>query len=113
MPAKKPIEDSLHDMTHVTPTCWIWMGYKNKKGYGSLRGRGAHVVAWELRHGPVPEGLQLDHTCLNKACVNPDHLEPVTNRENKLRWARTLTKCPQGHPYSGDNLWVSKAGTKR
>src|ERR1035441_2271887 len=79
-------------------TCWIWMGYRNKRGYGEIgrgrRGMGnaaVHVVAYEDLVGPVPDGLTLDHFRMNpgprhapcsRACVNPAHLEPVTFREN-------------------------------
>lgn len=73
----------------------------------------AHRIAWELTNGEIPKGLQIDHLCMNKPCVNPEHMELVTNRENKLRWAAQLTKCPKGHPYSGNNLRVDKIGTKR
>lgn len=104
--------------------CWIWQGGRSDNGYGqtSRDGKtfGAHVAWWERQNGPVPQGLQLDHLCRNRACVNPapNHLEPVTCRENLLRGetlaAQNLAKthCPKGHPYSGGNLRIRIDGAR-
>jgi hypothetical protein len=73
--------------------CWEWQWAKNRGGYGHTRatdGRSipAHRKMWEAVNGPVPEGLELDHLCRNRSCVNPAHLEPVTRGENARRGAR-------------------------
>lgn len=90
--------------------CWEWLGACGGGGYGQInvdsKPRRAHRVAYELLVGPIPAGLELDHLCRNPRCVNPDHLEPVTGRENLMRAAASQaaqnaakTHCPQGHPY--------------
>jgi HNH endonuclease len=93
--------------------CWLWRGSKVTKGYGRFgvggRSVGAHRVAYELLVGPIPEGLTLDHLCRVRACVNPAHLEPVTNRENVLRGVGISAKharkthCNHGHELTPEN----------
>lgn len=70
--------------------CWEWQGHRNRGGYGVFGENSktlhmAHRYAWELVHGPVPEGLEMDHLCRNKACVRVEHLEAVTRSVNCLR----------------------------
>ena len=96
--------------------CWEWLAGVDKAGYGvfSWNGRSgrAHRYAWELLRGPIPEGLHIDHLCRNRACVNPDHLEPVSQAENNRRgWGRGHNNslklcCPNGHAYSPENTYV-------
>lgn len=72
----------------VETHCWIWQGALSNKGYGQIctdRTRSAHRVSYETFVGPVPLGMQLDHLCRNRACINPGHLEPVTAKENQQR----------------------------
>lgn len=97
--------------------CWEWLGPRGRGGYGCYTQLGesyAHRVAYRLAVGPVPKGLEIDHLCRNRGCVNPAHLEPVTHRANILRSPialpairARLTHCPKGHPYAGANLMVS------
>ena len=101
-----------------TDTCWIWIAaLGGGHGYGMIRspeGRKmllAHRVAYELLVGPIPPGLELDHLCRNRRCVNPEHLEPVTHRENILRGDSPpahqvkITHCPRGHEYTAGNTY--------
>lgn len=74
-----------------------------------MKDAGAHRVAYEEIMGPVPEGLELDHLCRTRSCVNPSHLEPVTHRENMNRGdvaTRRKTHCPKGHPYDEENTGI-------
>lgn len=69
--------------------CWTHTGYVMPNGYGQVRVAGktmlVHRAAYEILVGPIPAGLDLDHLCRNRACYNPDHLEPVTRKENLRR----------------------------
>lgn len=104
--------------------CWEWIPGAGRRGHVLWGDRMelAHRVAYRLLHGEIPAGLVLDHLCMNQRCVNPDHLEPVTQGENMRRarlsgamdpgkHQRDKTECPLGHPYSGANLRID--GGKR
>lgn len=103
--------------------CWLWTASRFAAGYGQFRyspqknGR-AHSWSYEHFKGPIPEGLQIDHLCKNKLCVNPDHLEAVTAMVNVHRSNNACavnarkTHCPQGHAYSLENTYVDPAGRR-
>lgn len=100
----------------VIPTdgCWHWTGYLSDQGYGRLwDGKAvqyAHRLSFEMFRGQIPDGLDLDHLCRNRGCVNPAHLEPVTRRENVSRGKALITHCPHGHEYTPQNTIYRKAG---
>jgi len=110
-----------------TDGCWLWTGCMTKpagkNGYGQIRLDGrmqvAHRIAYELLVGPIPDGLDLDHLCRTRLCVNPAHLEPVTPYENLRRGespaARHMRKthCNRGHELAGDNLCIVNGGKSR
>lgn len=114
--------DRFRAKFQVTPEgCWQWTAYKNADGYGMFsahhgRPERAHRVAYRLFVGPIPPGLELDHLCRNRACVNPAHLEPVEKRENIMRGVgrgaknATKTHCRNGHEYTPENTYTTSRG---
>jgi hypothetical protein len=114
-------EQRLLRETIKTETCWNWVGATTSSGYGSLsrKGRavGAHVFSYEIFKGPLAQGLEIHHTCSNRLCVNPDHLQAVTHADH-LRIAPSpgqsrKTHCKHGHPLSGDNIITSSRGHRQ
>ncbi len=103
--------------------CKLWTAQITPDGYGrfSVDGRKVYVHRWIYEHeiGPIPEGLELDHLCRNRACVEVSHLEPVAHRENTLRGVgpsaqnARKTHCPRRHEYTSENTYTSKAGGRR
>lgn len=112
------LERLLKNYMPVTESgCWIWMLALLKGGYGRIKigkiTKLAHRVAYELLKGPIPDGLEIDHLCRVRCCINPNHLEPVSYLENIRRGEgnaaatkahaanqRAKTQCPKGHLYN-------------
>lgn len=101
--------------------CWEASGSQDGRGYPQIsdggRPRKTHIVLWEALHGPVPDGLELDHLCRNPRCLRPDHLEPVTHLENVRRGdggkhSSAKTHCPRGHEYTLANTYVNPKGSR-
>ena len=88
------------------PTCWLWVGYKNKDGYGTFNANGkmvkAHRFVYELLVGQIPDGHELHHKCEIENCVNPDHLESVTHTKNMNLYRKKF--CKRGHPRTPENV---------
>ena len=105
--AKVDPEIRFNEKVLKSESCWIWNGWKDSKGYGRLLISGkripAHRLAYEYVKGNIPDNFQIDHLCRNPSCVNPDHLEAVTQKVNILRGISPsaikarMTKCKRGH----------------
>jgi hypothetical protein len=110
-------KERLLNKIKIGDGCWEWQGSKDKSGYGVFsmknssglhKGFRAHRVTYEVLIGDIPDGLVIDHLCRNTSCVNPTHLEPVTNAENIRRGEsgiheKSKTRCPKFHPYDKEN----------
>jgi len=108
---------------HKTGTCWLWTGC-TRNGYGQItvdrKVWSTHIWYWEQLNGPVPEGYELGHICHNRGCVRPDHVRPVTHRENMLESATNFTAinarkthCPKGHEYTEANTYWYQGRLRR
>jgi HNH endonuclease len=105
--------------------CILHDGWISSNGYGLVAAattgrRLAHRVAYEQANGPIPKGMIVMHTCDTRACINPDHLVLGTQGDNMQDMAakgrahgQDRTHCPQGHPYSDTNTYLSGRGTER
>lgn len=117
-------EDRYWDKVRVGDGCWEWIGGKIPDGYGQMLWNGrlrlAHRIAYELHYGEPPaDDMTVDHLCRNRGCVNPAHLEQVSNRENILRGIGPTavnarkTHCVHGHPFDETNTKRRSDGGRR
>jgi hypothetical protein len=105
------------DKTSSPGGCWIWLGNLREDGYGVIKRdgqtKGVHRLMYERHVGPIPEGLEIDHLCRVRSCVNPEHLEPVTHLENMRRRYELITECLHGHSLIDPaNVYVTKKGKR-
>lgn len=113
--------DRLAQNVRTEGECLRWTGAHTPNGYGQMRVGGkvvsTHRVAHELAKGPILGGMEVDHLCRVRDCVNPDHLEAVTHRENLRRsmnphFRFDVSECVEGHPLSGANLYRHPDGRR-
>jgi hypothetical protein len=122
-----PVDPIQRFWSKVTKSeeCWLWtanvVGRGNDPGYGQFvpsRGRPvyAHRYSYEMVHGPIPAGMQIHHTCKNRVCVNPQHLELVSRNhhpDGAPVMRRSMTHCSAGHEYTPENTYIRTTGTRR
>src|SRR5690349_12801035 len=117
MKSYQTIENLLKNYTIDKNGCWIWQRSINNGGYGYFAFRKgaylAHRASYTLHVGKIPEGLELDHLCCVRSCINPAHLEPVTPAENSRRRSAKLTHCKYGHAFTADNVYLDPNGWRR
>lgn len=125
MPAFIPVRERIYKNSIPEPNsgCWLWLGYVNPKGYAICSTKNTTKRAHRLSYcefvGPIPDGMEIDHKCRVRCCVNPQHLEPITHAENirrvlpYVRGPARGTHCQRGHPFTSDNIITNKRDCRR
>lgn len=119
-----PIRDRLWAKVVIDKStgCWNFTGARvpPKREYGKIGAGGggngwklAHRASYEIFVGPIPTGMAIDHLCENKICVNPAHLEPVTQLVNTQRYYAKINHCKNGHPFDEANTRVTEKGYRQ
>ena len=117
------LDNRFWGKVNKTDSCWEWIACINSHGYGafSLNGKSelSHRLSYENKYEKIPEGLDLDHLCRNRKCVNPDHLEAVTRQTNLLRGDticaknKQKTHCSEGHEFTTENTYIRSNGSRK
>lgn len=112
------LDDGKSELSPDATECWKWTAKLSHDGYAiiAVNGKqiGAHRFAYEKWIGPIPEGLHLDHLCRVRHCVNPEHLEPVTNIENIRRGGNAAkVVCKNGHSLVDSNMFIDSRGNRQ
>lgn len=100
----------------MSTSCWTLKNKTHPNGYSRVFGKAAHRVFYEEFKGKIPAGYTIDHLCREKSCVNPEHLEAVTQKVNSFRapnYVGNRTHCPRGHEYNELNTRINKKTNRR
>jgi hypothetical protein len=110
----RPIEDRFWEKVEKTETCWNWTAGRNADGYGifhnkAIKAPTAHRTSWEIANGPIPERMEIDHTCHNRGCVNPSHMRLASRAENNQHLSGVRKNNKSGYRgvswHAGDRNW--------